>query len=94
MCCDESMIFWRGGGEVHVTYMPRKPTQYGVELKTMCCSESGVLLNAEMAEGKEEDAKKGYRDQVGQSTAVTLRMCKPYAGSGRIVIADSFFGSC
>jgi hypothetical protein len=56
------MIFWRGGGEVHVTYMPRKPTQYGVELKTMCCSESGVLLNAEMAEGKLKDAKKQYRD--------------------------------
>lgn len=20
LCCDESMIFWRGGGEIHVTY--------------------------------------------------------------------------
>lgn len=31
---------------------------------------------------------------MGQSTAVTLRLCKPYAFSGRIVIADSYFGSC
>lgn len=62
LCCDESMIFWKGGGEVHVTYQPRKPTPYGVELKTLCCSDSGVLLNAEMAEGKERDAVKKYRD--------------------------------
>lgn len=60
----------------------------------MACSESGVMLNAEIAEGKVEDAKKGYRDQLGQSTAVTLRLCKPYSGSARVVIADSFFGSC
>lgn len=94
LCCDESMIFWRGGGEVHVTYQPRKPTPYGIELKTMACSESGVMLNAELAEGKARQARKQYRDQVGESTAVTLRLCKPYKGTGRVVVADSFFGSC
>lgn len=31
---------------------------------------------------------------MGQSTAVTLRLCKDYTGTCRIVIADSFFGSC
>ena len=25
---------------------------------------------------------------------MTLRLCKPYKGSGRVVIADSFFGNC
>ena len=58
LCCDESMIFWRGGGEVHVTYQPRKPTPYGIELKTMCCADSGLMLKAELAEGKDRDAQK------------------------------------
>lgn len=31
---------------------------------------------------------------MGESTAVTLRLCKPYNATGRVVIADSFFGSC
>lgn len=78
LCCDESMIFWRGGGEMHVTYQPRKPTQYGMELKTLVCCISGLLLMAEIAEGKVAQALKEYRDRVGESTAVTLRLCKPW----------------
>jgi hypothetical protein len=62
---DESMIFWRGGGEVTVVYQPRKPTQYGIEMKTAACADSGVLINAELTEGKLRDAQKAYRDQVG-----------------------------
>ena len=62
LCCDESMIFWRGGGEIHVTYQPRKPCQYGMEIKTLVCSESGLLLIAEIAEGKACQATKEYRD--------------------------------
>ncbi len=94
MCCDESMIFWRGTGEVHVAYQPRKPTKYGIEMKTTACAESGLCVNAELAEGKERDATKEYREEVGQSTAVTLRLCKPWKGTGRVVVADSYFGSC
>jgi len=37
---------------MHVTYQPRKPTQYGMELKTLVCCISGLLLMAEIAEGK------------------------------------------
>ena len=91
---DESMVFWKGTGEVHVTYQPRKPTKYGIELKSMVCSESKIMLKAEMAEGKELDAAKEYRDFLGASPATTLRLAKPYAGSGRVVIGDSWFGSC
>ncbi len=94
ICVDESMIFWRGGGEVLVLYQPRKPTEYGIEMKTAACAESSLCLHAELTEGKVRDAEKEYRDQVGQSTAVTLRLTKLWAGSGRVVIADSFYGSC
>ena len=93
LCCDESMIFWRGTGEVHVTYQPRKPTPYGIELKTMVCAKSRIMLSAELYEGKDVDATKQYRDQVGATTACTLRLTAPYKGSARIVVADSWFGS-
>ncbi len=48
-----------------VIYQPRKPTQYGIEMKTSCCADSGVCVNAELTEGKVRDAEKEYRDQVG-----------------------------
>ena len=91
---DESMIFWTGTGEVHINYIPRKPTPYGIEMKTLACASARIVLQMEMVEGRELDATKKYRDQVGASTATTLRLCEPWAGSGRIVVADAWFGSC
>ena len=52
------------------------------------------MLNMELVEGKEREERKEYRDQVGASPATTLRLAKPYKGTGRVVIADSWFGSC
>lgn len=77
-----------------MTYQARKPTPFGIELKTLACGSSHVMLHAEIAEGKEKDAAKEYRDQVGATTATTLRLCKPYRGTGRMLVADSWFGSC
>lgn len=88
------MIFWKGTGEVHITFQGRKPTQYGIELKALACGTSHVMLNVEMAEGKDKDAAKEYRDEVGATTATTLRLAKPFKGTGRCVIGDSWFGSC
>ena len=45
-----------------MTYQPRKPTQYGMEIKMLVCSESGLLLMAEICEGKVCQATKEYRD--------------------------------
>lgn len=50
------MIFWTGTGEIHITYLPRKPTPYGIELKSGCCGVSNVVLNLDLVEGKELDA--------------------------------------
>jgi hypothetical protein len=91
---DESMIHWTGTGEIHVTYLPRKPTPYGIELKVAACASSQILLAAEIVEGKEVDAKKKYRDEIGATTACTLRLTEPWRGTGRIVVGDSWFGSC
>jgi hypothetical protein len=39
-------------------------------------------------------AKKEYRNITGASCATTLRLTKYWAGSGRTVVVDSWFGSC
>ena len=92
---DETMIFWTGGGEVHVVFITRKPTDRGIEMHTVCDGDSGIMTNAEIVEGKAVDHLKEYMAECGYpSTAVTLRLTKPWAGSGRIVVADSWFGSC
>ena len=92
---DETMIWWTGQGDVHVSYIPRKPTPLGIELKTACCGDSSILLNIDLVEGKVVDRQKAYMDKVQYpSTATTLRLAEPWKGSGRVVIADSWFGSC
>ena len=84
---DETMVFWTGTGEMHITFLARKPKNFGIMMKTACCGESRVMVAAEIAEGAARDERKEYRDQVGATTATTLRLCKPWAGSGRTVIA-------
>lgn len=91
---DETMVFWTGTGELHMTVMFRKPTPYGMMFKTLCCGDSHIMLVAELAESKERMAEYEYRDITGASTATTLRLTKYWAGSGRTVVADSWFGSC
>lgn len=53
---DESMVHWTGTGEVHVTYLPRKPTPYGIELKGAACGAHHIMVNVEVVEGKVVDA--------------------------------------
>jgi hypothetical protein len=45
---DESMSPWKGKGLPHLSYLPNKPVKYGVELKTIACAESGVILGIEI----------------------------------------------
>ena len=61
-----------------MTYQPRKPTQYGIEMKSMVCARSNVMLNMELVEGKERDERREFRAQAGVSTATSLCLAKPY----------------
>lgn len=47
----------------------------------------------EVYEGKDAMAKKEFNDVYPKSIALTLRMLKPFFSSGRVLIADSWFGS-
>ena len=57
------------------------------------CGDSGVLLNAELCEGKDVEDTKVYVGEWGKHTAATLRLTEPYWHKGKVVVADSWFGS-
>lgn len=90
---DESMIGWSGVGQNELAYLPRKPCDLGVMLKSMVCSDSGIMLRAEISEGKDIMRTKEYVKEWGQTTATVLRIVKPYFGEGYIIIGDGWFGS-
>ena len=88
------MVKWTGKGDMHITFMPRKPTDCGFKIDTMACADSMIVLQAEVDEGAARMADAKYRDQVAPHTAVTMRLVDEYANTDRTVIADSRFGSC
>lgn len=90
---DETMIWWTGLSTAHLTYLPRKPTPLGFQMKTLCDSTSHILLNAEVCEGKDIDRTKPFAESLGVTSATTLRVAQPYWSKGMVLYADSWFGS-
>ena len=90
---DESMVKWMGHGMPGLMVILRKPTPIGLELHTLCCALSGILVWFEIYEGKDAMALKEYNNEYPKSIALTLRMLEPFFGSGRVLVADSWFGS-
>ena len=101
ICVDESMSAWRGkdgnfcsDGLPHVSKIERKPKGVGTELKDAADTETKVIIQLEIQEGKEEMEKKEYMDVYKKAgTAQVLRLTKPWHGTGRAVYADSAFAS-
>ena len=89
----ESMIQWLGKHMPGFMSVGRKPTDKGAEVHTVCCGKSGCMVGGELFEGKERMGGKEFCDQYQKSTALTLRLVKPWFGTGKIVVADSWFGS-
>ena len=57
---DESMVGWGGMGEQELTFIPRKPCDLGMVMKTLVCGSTGVMLVAEIFEGAEKMKKKEF----------------------------------
>ena len=74
-------------------FLPRKPTPLGIMLKVVVDTKSGVMLSAEVVEGKEKDGLKKYVGLYQKTTACTLRLTEPWQGSERVIIMDAWFGS-
>ena len=97
---DEIMSAWKGlcgiynaDGLPHKTKIQRKPEGQGAELKALACAETNIILRLDLMEGKDANRLKAYVAEFGEGTAVVLRLCSPYAGTGRFVVADSAFSS-
>ena len=93
LCLDESMVksYHRGlTGKVKIL---RKPRPVGNEIKDMSDARSNIIIKIELNEGKEKMREKDHVLEYGATTAAVLRLTKDYRGSGRTVIADSWFGS-
>ena len=100
MVLDESMVRWEGRGMPGLMVLLRKPTPIGLELHTLCCALCGVLLWFEVYEGKTAmESQKWCPTSTGagpkypKSVALTLRMTEKWHGHGKVLIADSWFGS-
>ena len=78
---------------MHLTYIPRKPSPLGVMFKVTCCGETGILLHAELVDGKDVDRLKKYVRDHKPTTACTLRLVEHWQGTGRVVVGDAWFGS-
>eukprot|EP00873_Tetraselmis_striata_P014680 jgi/Tetstr1/434944/TSEL_023940.t1 len=94
ICCDETMFAWVGlCGDLHLTFLPRKPHPIGWMLKSAACVNGMIYIHLELAECKEDMKLKKYVQEHNATTACTLRLVEPWFKSGRIVVADSWFGS-
>ena len=71
----------------------RKPRPVGNEMKTVCDGRSKIMTFMELYEGADRIQDKAFVQQFVATTATTLRLTDPWKGSGRIVVADSWFGS-
>ena len=90
---DESMVksFHRNlKGKMKII---RKPRPIGNEFKNLCDGHTQIVLFLELYEGKELMQDKEHVSEYGATSATCLRLTEPWKHSGRIVIADSWFGS-
>ena len=94
------MWAWTGksgvGGLPHMSWVKRKPEPLGLELKTICDGETGVMLFIEMQEGAIRMARRPHTDTHSATTACTMRLIDgvgPTDGKKRTVYGDSWFMS-
>lgn len=99
ICVDESISRWYGlGGDWINEGLPmyvaidRKP-ESGCEIQAACCGQSGVMIQLKIVKSSKCRARQEEPSAVNHGTAVCKDLVKPFAGTHRIVVADSFFAS-
>jgi Transposase IS4 len=102
ICVDESISRWYGlGGHwidiglPHYVAIDRKPED-GCEIQNAACGRSGIMLNISLVTTSEDEAVRIMDEKsgdIGHGTAVLARLVSPWAGSWRVVCADSYFSS-
>ena len=93
LCLDEAMLKSYHKDLKGKMKIIRKPRPIGNECQVCCDAKSQIVLNIELYEGREPMGEKEFVRELGATTAVTLRLTAPWKYSGRVVVADSWFGS-
>jgi Transposase IS4 len=79
-------------GLPHYVSIDRKP-ENGCEIQNAACGRSGIMLNIRLVTTAVDEAQ--WTDKIGDTelghgTAILSRLVQPWAGTGRIVCADSY----
>ena len=93
ICIDESMVKAYQRTLRAKKKIRRKPQPVGNEFHTICDGLSKIVLHMELYADSEENSHREYAAEMGVMTATTLRLSKHWKGTGRTVVADSWFGS-
>ena len=94
---DEGTSRWTGTdssrptGPPALTKMRGKPEPISHMIKTAADKDTGMIIRLELQEGKDAMAGKQFSDAMLPTTAVVRRLVHPWIGSGRNVVADSWF---
>ena len=62
--------------------------------KTMADSTYRIMLRLERNCGKKIMRQAKFTDEYNATTACTLRLCKPWFGTSRLICEDSWFMQC
>ena len=100
ICVDESISRWYGlGGHWINCGLPnyvatdRKP-ENGCEIQDACDGRSKVMIQLKLVKGAADNAQLESEDPSGlHGTRVMKQLVRPWANSGRVVAADSYFAS-
>eukprot|EP00963_Diacronema_lutheri_P005129 scaffold379_cov383-Pavlova_lutheri.AAC.3 len=87
------MLKWMGRYMPSRMFLRRKPDPQGTELKTVCDGLTGVCFRMEPVENAGLMKEKEFFAEFGTTTATTLRLMKPFFGSGRVCLGDCWFGA-
>ena len=90
---DKSMIKLHHGNLKGKMKIKRTPQPIRNEIKDLADARSLIAVKLELYEGKETMKEKEHVSKYGAICATTLRLTTDFHGTGRIVIADSWFDS-
>lgn len=97
LCIDESIIRWYGlGGKwiqkglPHYVSIDRKP-ESGCEVQNVCCGTSGIMLKLHLVTGEQPESDNTA--PLSHTVQLVKSLVEPWAHTGRIVCADSYFSS-
>jgi len=98
LCVDQSMCKWYGQGGPWIkrglpmyVFMDRKP-ENGSEIQNRACGRSGIMLRLSVVTSAEHQQATGTDNDDGlpHGASVLKRLVGPWAGTQRVVFADSY----